>query len=506
MKRTLYRIIYLYIPVLLFIIIQQAGIPAAAKEKPPENETYLQAFYWEMNRGEYAEKYPGEANLWQLITQRSHELAELGITGVWLPPANKAEDPFDEGYAAYDLWDLGEFNQKGSIRTKYGTWAELEQLIEELHNQGIKVFYDAVLNHRMGGDEKEEVILASGKKMELLSRFELKGREQYYSKADEWQWDWQAFDGIDLKEPELFAGKRWDNSADQDYLMGLDIDYQNQLVIDELKEWGLWIINEVGFDGFRLDALKHIDTEFISEWINYIQDNSGKEVIFIGEAWYENNLGLILFLKKINNEHIRLFDFSLRRQFSLLRDGSMNMKALDRAGLVNDPAYGERMITFVDNHDTGRDHVEYTSPIFRRKCQAYTYIMCREQGIPMLYWKDFYASGIRDELEKILIARRDYAYGPSYEVENNDAEVYSYVRAGLEERPGSGLVMMIAGGDNGELITREINSRQSEQLFYDLTGNVGGIVKTDENGTGHFSVINSGEKGWSIWVPLPLKE
>jgi hypothetical protein len=66
--------------------------------------------------------------------------------------------------------------------------------------------------------------------------------------------------------------------------------------------------------------------------------------------------------------------------------------------------------------------------------------------------------------------------------------------------------MMIAGGDNGELITREINSRQSEQLFYDLTGNVGGIVKTDENGTGHFSVINSGEKGWSIWVPLPLKE
>ncbi|MGB4005505.1 MAG: alpha-amylase domain-containing protein, partial [Halanaerobiales bacterium] len=134
--------------------------------------------------------------------------------------------------------------------------------------------------------------------------------------------------------------------------------------------------------------------------------------------------------------------------------------------------------------------------------QAYTYIMTREKGTPMLYWKDFYISGMREGLEKILIARRDYAYGPGYEVDNNDSDVYSYVRAGLEEVPGTGLVMMITGGDDGRVITKEINSQQPGQRFFDLTGNVSGIVETDSNGTGRFRVINSADKGWSIWVPL----
>jgi len=35
-----------------------------------------------------------------------------------------------------------------------------------------------------------------------------------------------------------------------------------------------------------------------------------------------------------------------------------------------------------------------------------------------------------------------------------------------------------------------------------LTGNVNGIVETDSNGIGQFMVINSAEKGWSIWVPI----
>ena len=45
-----------------------------------------------------------------------------GITDVWLPPAYKAASgKQDAGYGVYDLYDLGEFDQKGSIETKYGT-------------------------------------------------------------------------------------------------------------------------------------------------------------------------------------------------------------------------------------------------------------------------------------------------------------------------------------------------------------------------------------------------
>jgi alpha-amylase len=48
--------------------------------------------------------------------------SKLGITSVWFPPAYKGTNGgYSTGYDAYDLYDLGEFDQKGTIPTKYGT-------------------------------------------------------------------------------------------------------------------------------------------------------------------------------------------------------------------------------------------------------------------------------------------------------------------------------------------------------------------------------------------------
>ena len=81
-----------------------------------------------------------------------------GITDVWLPPAYKAASgKQDAGYGVYDLYDLGEFDQKGSIETKYGTKDEYLKAIYELHKNNIKVYADIVLNHKMGADELEDV-------------------------------------------------------------------------------------------------------------------------------------------------------------------------------------------------------------------------------------------------------------------------------------------------------------------------------------------------------------
>lgn len=71
-----------------------------------------------------------EDKLWQKVSQEAKELKKVGITDVWLPPAYKgAGGKYDAGYAVYDLYDLGEFNQKGSIETKYGTKDEYLQAI-----------------------------------------------------------------------------------------------------------------------------------------------------------------------------------------------------------------------------------------------------------------------------------------------------------------------------------------------------------------------------------------
>ncbi|MFO7819443.1 MAG: alpha-amylase domain-containing protein [Halanaerobacter sp.] len=475
-----------------------------------KNETLLQGFYWEMAGYPYREEYPKEKNLWKLLAERAPEFKKLGFSSLWVPPASKADSPRDEGYAVYDLWDLGEFKQAGSVETKYGSKKELENAVSALHQQGIDVYYDAVLNHRIGaGDQNiESTVLKSGKKVKSYTDFSnLKGREKYYSQADKWDWNWKQFDGVDYDalegaiSPQTFKGKTWDDTYDKDYLLGADIDYQDSKVRHELKEWGSWLINDIGFDGFRIDAIKHIDSDFIDQWLTYIQDNSDKDVFFVGEAWIKNKMGLSFFISDIDNQNLTVFDFPLRNTFKNMMSGMVNMSSLKSAGLVNDPNYGNRAVTFIDNHDTGRDKTEYNAPVSKFKMQAYTYILTRAKGKPMVFWKDYYQSGYQDKLRKLLEVRKYYAYGAGREVSNNGNKVYSYIREGLEDKPRTGLVAMISSGHSGEVVTKEIKTKKPKTTFYDYTGNIEETVTTDEDGYGEFKVRQSEDKGWSIWVP-----
>ena len=466
------------------------------------NQVMMQAFYWEMGQGKYAEKYPEENNLWQLLSKRAEELAEIGITSLWLPPANKGKaGTYDVGYGTYDLWDLGEFDQQGTVRTKYGTKEELEAAIKSLHQQGLNVYYDAVLNHRLGADTSEMVELKSGELAEVWTKFKFPGRNKY----SDFQWDWHCFDGVDWNERTmkagkyLFVNKEWDQSYAEDYVMGADVDYQNPEVREEVKSWGKWIIENIGFDGFRLDASKHIGNDFISDFISYLQQESDKNLFFVGESWEENEDSLIDYLEQVGNQDLTVFDFALRSKFIKLRDGNLDLRWLGGAGLVNKAGYEDRAVTFVDSHDTNRDNEDKS--MSKRKCQAYAYILTREHGIPCVFWKDYYVWGLKDKLNKLIAARQKFAYGPGYETNTNDYNTYSYIREGSSEVPNSGLVMMITQSEDEGVITKEINSCQPNTTFYDYTGNISSEVRTDDHGVGKFKVQANASQGWSIWVP-----
>jgi hypothetical protein len=82
----------------------------------------------------------------------------MGVTDVWLPPAYKgASGTQSVGYDTYDLFDLGEFDQKGTVPTKYGTRAALEAACAALREHGLRVIHDVVFDHKMGADETERV-------------------------------------------------------------------------------------------------------------------------------------------------------------------------------------------------------------------------------------------------------------------------------------------------------------------------------------------------------------
>src|SRR6476659_3955728 len=114
-----------------------------------DNPSIFQFFHW---------YYPADGSLWNLIADKAQLLSELGITHVWLPPAYKDADGANgTGYAVYDLFDLGEFDQKGSIRTKYGTKQEFLACIQAIHRNNMHALADIVLNHKQGADQKERI-------------------------------------------------------------------------------------------------------------------------------------------------------------------------------------------------------------------------------------------------------------------------------------------------------------------------------------------------------------
>lgn len=109
----------------------------------------LQGFEWYV---------PADHAHWRRLQRVLPSLQALGITSLWIPPACKASWHTGNGYDIYDLYDLGEFEQKGSRPTKWGTKEELRQLVEEANQRGIRVLFDAVLNHKAAADHSETVL------------------------------------------------------------------------------------------------------------------------------------------------------------------------------------------------------------------------------------------------------------------------------------------------------------------------------------------------------------
>ena len=83
-----------------------------------KNQTLMQYFEWYL---------PDDGQHWNRLAMDAPNLAAKGIKKIWMPPAFKATGSNDVGYGIYDLFDLGEFDQKGTVRTKYGLKEEYLQ-------------------------------------------------------------------------------------------------------------------------------------------------------------------------------------------------------------------------------------------------------------------------------------------------------------------------------------------------------------------------------------------
>lgn len=118
------------------------------KRSLSKNPVLFEAFEWHS---------PADHKHWQRLRKALPSLSAIGITNLWLPPGSKAKDAESNGYDIYDAYDLGEFDQKGTIPTKWGTKQDLVNLAVECKSRGMGLMWDAILNHRAFADATETV-------------------------------------------------------------------------------------------------------------------------------------------------------------------------------------------------------------------------------------------------------------------------------------------------------------------------------------------------------------
>ncbi|MGL5081065.1 MAG: alpha-amylase [Microcoleaceae cyanobacterium] len=490
-------------------------------QKGDFNGTMMQYFHWYI---------PPDGQLWNELGSRAQELSNAGFTALWLPPVYKGNGGgYDVGYGTYDLFDLGEFDQKGSIRTKYGTKDELVAAIKSLKSAGIQLYLDVVFNHKMGGDTEEEIEtvpvdhnnrnqeIGGVEKIKAWTQFDFPGRGDKYSSM-KWRWwhfasvnhnSYKPGDGtIHRFKDKQFAYKVDLSQGNYDFLMGCDLDMNNDQVRGELKYWGRWIIDTLGADGFRLDAIKHIEGDFFSDWLDHLEDYAKRDLFTVGEYWTQD-IGALHWYIGNSGGRLSLLDVPLHYNFyqASQAKGYFDMRTiLDGTLMREQPAFA---VTFVENHDTQPLQAleSVVEPWF--KPLAYAIILLRREGYPCVFYPDYFGAHYRDRgrdgndydifmdshktiIDKFLIARRNFAFGDQYDYFDHE-DVIGWTRIGTEEHPLA-MAVILSDGPNG---SKWMEVRKPNTTFRDLTGNIPETLVTNEQGWAEFR-CNGGSV--SVWV------
>ncbi|AJS60555.1 alpha-amylase [Paenibacillus sp. IHBB 10380] len=479
------------------------------------NHTMMEFFEWHVE---------ANGSHWNRLKELAPELKQRGIDSIWVPPVTKAQSAEDRGYATYDLYDLGEFDQKGTVRTKYGTKQQLVDAIHACHDHGIGVYVDLVMNHKAGADEKEtfQVIeVDEHNRLEEISKpfdiegwtkFTFPGRGDQYSS---FKWNFQHFNGTDYDAKEDRKGifrivgdnKVWNQNVDvefgnYDYLMFANIDYNHPEVNQEMISWGKWLTKTLSCDGFRLDAIKHINHDFIKQFTAELMKQQGKDFYIVGEFWNPDLTACQQFLDTVDYK-IDLFDVSLHYKFHAASQSGRNF---DLTTLFKDTLVGSHpssAVTFVDNHDS-QPHESLESWVddwFKQS--AYALILLRQDGYPVVFYGDYYGiggekaiEGKQSAIDPLLYARYHKAYGKQEDYFDHPNTI-GWVRFGVQEIERSGCAVVISNGDDGEK-RMLVGPDRVNEVWIDITNNRDDQITIDDKGFATFPVNGGSVSVWAL--------
>lgn len=387
----------------------------------------LQAFSWDSY---------DETN-WVVLQQQADELAST-FELVWLPQSGNCGGQ-SMGYD--DLYWFTNYN------SSFGSEAELRSLINTFKAKGIKTIADVVINHRKNKSNWVDFPAETynGVTYEMLSTDICKNDDG----------------GNAAKEAaKLGLSVSANNDTGEDWGGMRDLDHKSQNVQTIVKAYLNFLLNDLGYAGFRYDMVKGYSPEFTG-----IYNTASNPEFSVGECWDGTSvIKSWIDGTKVNNAiQSAAFDF----QFKYVVRNAVDKKDWTYLGkqndgnypLVNQMAYRRYAVTFVENHDTQlRSDGSSNGPLKKDTLAANAYLLAMP-GTPCIFQPHWLA--YPTEIKAMVAARKTAGINAesNYGMFRSNTKYYASIIK--KDNTNANLLMLVAVGDVAALeATDAINEQQ----------------------------------------------
>ena len=311
----------------------------------------LQGFYWDS----YFD------SKWTNLEAQAPELSQY-FNLVWIPQSANCGGDKSMGYD--DFYWFTNYN------SSFGNEKELRSLIQTFKSNGIGTIADVVINHRKNVSNWVDFPVETYKGV----TYEMKSTDICANDDGGKTKKWADENGYKLSSI-YDTGEDWDGMR--------DLDHSSQNVQTIVKAYLDMLLNDFGYAGFRYDMVKGYSGKFTG-----IYNDAAKPTYSVGEYW-DGNVSVVknwLNATKVNGQITSAaFDFPIRY---VVRDAiKANWSTVKTDGLINDPAYKQYAVTFVENHDTEyRSSSKQQDPIRKDTLAANAYILA-SCGTPCIFYK-----------------------------------------------------------------------------------------------------------------------
>lgn len=432
----------------------------------------LQGFYWDSYND----------TKWTNLTSQADELSKY-FSLIWVPQSGWCKSTTDNmGY-----YPIYWFDQ----RSAFGTEQELRTMISTFKAKGTGIIADVVVNHKNGMSKWCD-----------FANETVKGKNT--GKTYSVTWDNTDYKQICNNDE---ANTAWKSEAKgkikgaADTGLGdtgcRDLDHTNPTTQQNIKTYEDFLLNEMGYTGFRYDFVKGYDPKYIKMY-----NEASKPKFSVGEYWQgsvtvskdpkDHPFGGVKDWVEATGKTSAAFDFPMKYLIKgAFDDGNWKLLATNytTSTLVGkEPRYA---VTFIDNHDTGEPH-DNPDPLRANVEAANAYILALP-GTPCIWishWKPY-----KYTIKKCILARKIAGVTNTSSIIKSEGQDNGYV---LIVKGNNGNVMLLLGSPTYSTAGYQLACEGENFKYYVSNGlDISEVNSIKREDTGHvipsFCKVNEGE-------------